>query len=117
MGELTSGSHPVKVSNVLIGTNKKKLLFILESSKTHAEYSMPQTIKITSTTKTDEDNVNKEENKDAKIYKNERINIWISQISVLFNYSEISSRCDRDMSPNRSHFLYLAIEVQSSPSI
>ena len=48
VGELTSGTHPVLAKDVHIGRNKKKLLFILRSSKTHGLYSMPQSVKITS---------------------------------------------------------------------
>ena len=48
VSELTTGLHPVKVSDVHIGSNKKKLLFILRSSKTHGRYSKPQKVKITS---------------------------------------------------------------------
>ena len=48
VGEVTSGSHPVKVGDVHIGRNKKKMLFVLRTSKTHGEHDRPQTIKITS---------------------------------------------------------------------
>ena len=46
VGELTSGSHPVQVRNIKIETNKDKILFVLLSSKTHGEWTRPQTIKI-----------------------------------------------------------------------
>ena len=46
VGELTSGSHPVLAKDVHIGTNKKKLLFVLHSSKTHTKGDKPQLIKI-----------------------------------------------------------------------
>ena len=49
VGELTSGSHPVLVTNVYMVDNKNKVLFILKTSKTHGEYSRPQSIKINST--------------------------------------------------------------------
>ena len=48
VGELTSGSHPVLATNVHLARNKKKLLFILITSKTHGVYNRPQSIKITS---------------------------------------------------------------------
>ena len=51
VAELTSGSHPIMVSNVHIGRNKKKFLFVLKTSKTHGEYNHPQTIKICSAQK------------------------------------------------------------------
>ena len=50
VGEITSGSHPMKVSDVQVGFNKKKLKFTLRMSKTHGKYSHPQIIKITSST-------------------------------------------------------------------
>ena len=46
IGELTTGSHPVKAADVHIGKNKDKMLFILHSSKTHGPESRPQKIKI-----------------------------------------------------------------------
>ena len=49
VGELTSGSHPVKACDVFIGDNKPKMLFVLRSSKTLTEGSTPQMIKISST--------------------------------------------------------------------
>ena len=47
IGELTSGSHPVKAADVHIGLNKDKLLFVLYTSKTHGWESRPQKVKIT----------------------------------------------------------------------
>ena len=49
VGELTSGEHPIKANNVFVGTNKRKMLFILRSSKTHGEYARPQLVKISNT--------------------------------------------------------------------
>ena len=46
VGELTKSSHTVKARDVHIGINKKKLMFILHSSKTHDEGNKPQLIKI-----------------------------------------------------------------------
>ena len=48
VGELTKGEHPVLARDVHIGKNKKKFLFILQTSKTHWKNSKPQTIKISS---------------------------------------------------------------------
>ena len=48
VGELATGSHPIKAANVHIGENKDKMLFILYSSKTHGAESRPQKVKITS---------------------------------------------------------------------
>ena len=49
IGELTHSDHVVKASDVHIGINKKKLLFVLRSSKTHCKGSKPQLIKISAT--------------------------------------------------------------------
>ena len=48
IGELTWSDHCLKARDVQIGTNKKKLMFILRTSKTHDQDSKPQTIKINS---------------------------------------------------------------------
>ena len=45
-GELTSGTHPVYATNVHIGQNKKKIMFILHTSKTHWSDVKPQKVKI-----------------------------------------------------------------------
>ena len=47
VGELTSGSHPIKAKDVHVAKNKQKILIILYSSKTHGLYTLPQKIKIT----------------------------------------------------------------------
>ena len=49
VGELTKGDHPVLAKDVHIEYNKRKLLFLLRSSKTHDKGSKPQIIKISST--------------------------------------------------------------------
>ena len=46
IGELMEGDHPVKACNFHIGQNKRKILLILLSSKTHSEGDLPQRIKI-----------------------------------------------------------------------
>ena len=48
IGEVTQGPHVLLVKNVHVGVNKKKLLFILESSKMHNKGNKPQRIKISS---------------------------------------------------------------------
>ena len=48
IGEVTSGSHPILARDVQVGDNKKKILMILRSSKTHGEGSKPQSVKISS---------------------------------------------------------------------
>ena len=42
----TEAGHAVKACNVLIGTNKNKIMLILYTSKTHGHESKPQIIKI-----------------------------------------------------------------------
>ena len=46
IGELTESEHVVKAKDVSIGTNKNKVQFTLFSSKTHAQESKPQIVKI-----------------------------------------------------------------------
>ena len=48
VGEVTSGTHPVRVTDIKVGHNKNKILFILRSSKTHGKDAKPQLIKIAS---------------------------------------------------------------------
>ena len=52
IGELSFGPHVIRVNDVHIGQNKRKLMFLLRTSKTHDESSHPQIIKISSTDKT-----------------------------------------------------------------
>ena len=49
IGELTTGTHPIKARDVHIAQNKSKMLFILYSSKTHGRESLPQKVKIAAT--------------------------------------------------------------------
>ena len=49
IGELTKSEHTVKAIDVQIGTNKRKLMFILRSSKNSGNDKKPQIIKIEST--------------------------------------------------------------------
>ena len=55
IGEVTTGSHPIKATDVYIAENKKKVKFILRSSKTHCVADNPQVIKITSTEDEDDE--------------------------------------------------------------
>ena len=50
VSELTKGEHGVKVTDVHIGVNKDKFLFVLRSSKTHGKYVKPQQIKVSAQT-------------------------------------------------------------------
>ena len=45
VGELMSGSHPILAKNIHVGLNKMKMLFLLNSSKTH-KGDKPQVVKI-----------------------------------------------------------------------
>ena len=49
IGEVTSGSHLVKVQDVHLARNKLKVLFVLRSSETYREHSRNHSIKISST--------------------------------------------------------------------
>ena len=51
IGEIMASQHEVKAKDVHIATNKRKLLFVLRSSKTHSHANLSQTIKIISTPK------------------------------------------------------------------
>ena len=53
VGQLTAGNHPVLAKDVHVGYNKKKMLFVLHTSKTHNRSALPQLIKISSTMKKD----------------------------------------------------------------
>ena len=48
IGEVTMGTHPIKACDVHTARNKKKLMFVLRTSKTHWTDSKPQIIKISS---------------------------------------------------------------------
>ena len=48
VGEVTDSEHSIRVKNTHIGTNKDKILLILDSSKTHNKGNKPQKIKISS---------------------------------------------------------------------
>ena len=52
VGELTQGDHPVKACDVHAAQNKKKILIILRTSKTHGLADYPQQIKISAKTNT-----------------------------------------------------------------
>ena len=46
VGELTKSPHVILAKNVPMGTIKSKILFIMNSSKTHDERNKPQMVKI-----------------------------------------------------------------------
>ena len=48
ISKITESEHVVKVKDVHIGENKRKMLFVLPSSKMHTKGNFPQTIKISS---------------------------------------------------------------------
>ena len=49
VGEVTKGNHPVLAQDIHVATNKRKMLIVLRTSKTHGCESQPQMITITST--------------------------------------------------------------------
>ena len=55
IGEMATGDHPVRGKDVHCGTNKKKILLILFSSKTHGLNNRAQEIKIWSDSLDEED--------------------------------------------------------------
>ena len=46
IGEMTASPHVIKACDVHLGKNKRKLMFVLHSSKTHTIAMKPQIIKI-----------------------------------------------------------------------
>ena len=49
IGEVTTSDHVILAKDVHMGKNKKKLMFVLHSSKTHWKDSKPQIVKISKT--------------------------------------------------------------------
>ena len=49
VGKIAASSHTVKACDVHIATNKKKIMFLLRTSKMHGKESPPQLIKIIAT--------------------------------------------------------------------
>ena len=48
IGEITLGPHVIKAKDIHVTRNKKKVMFVLHSSKTHGRDKKPQIIKISS---------------------------------------------------------------------
>ena len=46
IGELTTGNHPILAKDIHLGNNKRKMLIVLHTSKTHGIESLPQKVKI-----------------------------------------------------------------------
>ena len=67
ISELTQGEHAIKVVDVSIGVNKKKLMFTIRSSKTLYKSSKPQTVKISAISDTKKRN-SKGKTKNSKQY-------------------------------------------------
>ena len=57
VGEVTKGSHPIQARDVHIAQNKKELLFMLRTSKTHMGNVKPQIVKITGLVSSKQGNV------------------------------------------------------------
>ena len=51
IGELAESQHTMQAKDVQIASNKRKMLFVLRSSKTHGKGNNPQLIKISSSKK------------------------------------------------------------------
>ena len=79
VGEITQGMHVVLARDVHIGINKKKLLFLLRSSKTHGKHTKPQIVKITATAMTSGQNSTTDTKKSNKF----------CPFSILRNYVNI----------------------------
>ena len=64
VSEIAAGGHPVLARDVHVGKNKKKLLLVLRTSKTHGKNCKPQTVKLSSTATS---NYTKDRSKDNSI--------------------------------------------------
>ena len=49
VSEVSTGGHPILAGDVHIGTNKRKFLLVLHTSKTHGKNMKPQLVKISAT--------------------------------------------------------------------
>ena len=49
VGEITTGEHPIKAADVQIADERRKIKFVLRTSKTHWKDVKPQIVKISST--------------------------------------------------------------------
>ena len=65
IGELASSPHAVCANDVQIGDNKRKMMFVLRSLKTHGKNTMPQLINISSSKS--KDNKKKKCDKDSRL--------------------------------------------------
>ena len=63
ISEVTTGAHPVLAKDVHLGKNKRKILFVLRSSKTHCKSMHPQLVKISATAIKDHSSVKTQSNK------------------------------------------------------
>ena len=93
ISELTAGEHTVRVKDIQLGSNKRKLLFILWTSKTHRMDVKPQMIKITSSSK-----------KSKKYKYNNKPNACLVRMSYLGNTSKYGDPTRRRMN-NFSSYL------------
>ena len=82
VGELTTGNHPILATDVHIGENKRKILFILRTSKTHWLDNKPQQIKIS-----------------AKEKGNIMLNEKHCPFSVLIKYIQLRGNCKNRNEP------------------
>ena len=96
ISEMTKGSHPVLAKDVHIGTNKKKFLFILRTSKMHGRNMAPQLVKITSKDKKDK-NHKKHESHGSCRHKN--IDGLPCPYSLLCQYAKLCGNYSSDTEP------------------
>ena len=74
IGEVTSGDHPVKAVDVHAGINKRKLLLILRTLKTHGLVDRPQEIKITGSLVGDQGRTNFKKKNEQQVEKYPAVN-------------------------------------------
>ena len=91
--EITQNEHVLKAKDVNIGMNKKKIMFILRSSKTHGKESKPQTIKINGI---EFDHLGRCRMSKVDHYKNEAVENNLCPFTALGNYLNLCKKRKHD---------------------
>ena len=89
ISEMVSTEHAVKACDVHVGSNKRKFLFVLHTSKTHNQGSTPQMIKISSS--------------DNRLNKTHSSAQLPCPFELLHNYSQMHSGYS---SPTEHYFIF-----------
>ena len=92
IGELTEGEHVLKAKDVFLGDNKKKLKFILFTSKTHGKEDKPQVIKINSI---DSQQILKD-HPEIKLCEQQNYKAQLCPFQILMEYREVRGEYSTD---------------------